>query len=226
MPAIRPIWLILFACGLFSLSFGWPLLTHLSATGIWDWSEAASHYEATRHTIFTYGQFPLWNPYVCGGGPSLGNPQTYWLSLTGLLALMSNSIVGPKIAVLLYVFFGGIGTWLLARQLKISRAAGLLAIPIFLTSGYLATHLAAGQFLWLTLAWVPFVWLGYLKSVNNWRWLIFGGLALAMIGLEGRSYLVAYLLVMLLTYGFMADLVGTSRRSFIRVIRVASLVVT
>jgi len=128
---------------------------------------------------------------MCGGGPSLANPQTYWLSLTGALAISIDPVIGSKLAIPLYIIIGGFGIYLLARRLGVSEIAAGIAMPIFLTSGFMATHLSAGQFLWLNLAWVPWIFWAYLKSKGNWRWLIVSAAFLTIIGLEGRSYLIA-----------------------------------
>ena len=195
----------LLASGLMAVLFAWPLLTRISATGVWDWPEAAAHYEAARLTIFRYEQFPFWNPYMCSGAPGLANPQTYWLSLTFLFALMFGVVAGPKLAIVVYLTLGGLGMWLLLRRLKIGWLAALLGPAVFLLNGFMAVHISGGQFLWLTLAWVPWVMYGYVRSRVSWRWVLFAGAGLAMIGLEGRSYLVGYLAIGLAASGLMED---------------------
>jgi len=183
----------------------------MSATGVWDWSEAAAHYESARHTFFYHNQFPLWNPYVCGGSPALSNPQAYWMSITGLFAFLLDSTTGPKIAVAVYVGLGGLGAWLFARRLGVRDEAALLVAPVYMVSGFLATRLAAGQFLWLTIAYVPWVFYSYVRARHSLWWLVWGGLALAMIGIEGRSYLLVYVVMMLMAYGLVEDLSSKGR---------------
>lgn len=193
-------------CLAVALLFSAPLLARLSARGIIDWPETAAHYAAARQTVLGARQFPLWNPYLCGGAPALGTPQTYFLSPLFLAVLLFDPVVGPKLAVPLYLFLGGLGMWLLARRLGSSSGAALLSVPVFLTSGFLAMHLAVGQFVWLTVAYLPWVFVGYLRSARRWWWLVLGAAALALIGIEGRSYLVAYAGLFLLTVAAAADL--------------------
>src|SRR5688572_5511110 len=171
---IRPAVVALLFSAALALAFSWPLLTRLSATGIWDWSEAAATYEGARHTVLQYGQFPLWSPYLCGGYPAIGNPQTYWLSPVFLFVLLFGSIVGPKLAVTAYIVVGSLGMWLLARRLGISHPAALLAAPVYLTSGFMGIHLSGGQFLWLSLVWVPWIFLGYIRGRHSLPWLVGG----------------------------------------------------
>ncbi|HLD25665.1 MAG TPA: hypothetical protein VJC05_01310 [Candidatus Andersenbacteria bacterium] len=208
-----------------AVAFSWPLLTRLSATGVLDWTEAAATYAAARHTVLLYGQVPLWNPYLCGGYPAIGNPQTYWLSPVFLFVLLFGAVVGPKLAVPIYLVFGLLGMWRLARWLGIPDPAALVAGVVFLTSGFMGMHLAGGQFLWLTLAWVPWVFYGYLRAREHWGWLVFAAACLAMIGLEGRVNGVAYVALMLLSFGLMSDLVATRGRRLRMVGRAGLLLV-
>ena len=201
----RPAVSVLVFCMVLAVAFS------LSATGVWDWSEAAATYEGARHTVLQYGQFPLWSPYLCGGYPAIGNPQTYWLSPVFLFVLLFGSIVGPKLAVAAYIFIGAIGMWLLARRLEIAHPAALLAAPVYLTSGFMAIHLSGGQFLWLSLAWVPWVFWGYLKGRHNLLYLTAGAAALTIIGLSGRSNVVAYIVLMLGSLGFIEDVIAWRR---------------
>jgi hypothetical protein len=209
---VNPLASALVFCAALAIAFSWPLLTRLSATGVWDWSEAAATYEGARHTVLNYGQFPLWNPYLCGGYPSIGNPQTYWVSPIFLFVLLFGSVVGPKLAVVPYIAFGGFGMWLLARRAGVPHPAALVAAPIYLTSGFMGIHLSGGQFLWLSLVWVPWIFYGYIRARESFWWLTAGAAALALIGLSGRSNVVAYVVVMLAALGFIEDLVAWRQR--------------
>lgn len=157
-----------------------------------DWPELVSHLSAARQTLAA-GEFPGWNPYICGGTPGLANPQTYFLSPTLLASLVFGEIVGPKVAFPLVIALGLFGTFLLAETLRLRGLPAFLPGIVFLLGGFATTHLADGQFLWLTLAWVPWVIAGFLRSLTNSRWWILlsaGFLILTFI--EGRVYLVAY----------------------------------
>lgn len=184
---------------LFALLYAFPLFARL---GFWgpdesDWPEVASHHAAARQTLAA-GQFPWWNPYMCGGTPHFANPQTYFLSPTFLFSLLFGEVVGPKLAIPVVLAAGLLGMMLLARTLGLGGFPGLLASSVFLFSGFTTTHLANGQFLWLTLAWVPWVLVGFLRSLRGslW-WAVVAAGFLVLIFLEGRVYLVAYAAVFL-----------------------------
>lgn len=60
----------------------WRNLTHWGGT--FDWGYFFFLAEVDRKSLVEFGQFPLWNPYYCGGAVHLANPQTYFLGPTFL----------------------------------------------------------------------------------------------------------------------------------------------
>lgn len=168
-----------------------------------DWPELVSHLSAARQTL-ALGEFPGWNPYMCGGTPGFANPQTYFLSPMLLAAVIGGEVVGPKVAFTLVISLGLFGAFLLTETLRLRGLSAFLPGIVFLLSGFTTTHLANGQFLWLTIAWVPWVVMGYLRSLDGSRWwtLLASGF-LSLIFLEGRVYLVAYVSLYLLLLGLL-----------------------
>ncbi|MGN6190069.1 MAG: hypothetical protein ACTHOE_14335 [Conexibacter sp.] len=80
-----------------------------------------------RHDLHA-GAFPAWNPYALAGTPFLGNPEVAWLSpfTWALLVLPSlNWALGFVAAVKLWL--AGFGTYLLARELRLSHWPALVA---------------------------------------------------------------------------------------------------
>lgn len=175
------------------LALAWTFPFYLGGTswGIWDWSEAATHYRVAQHSL-SVGQFPLWNPYVCGGVPHWANPQAYWPSLTFLLTLPFGLVLGSKIALTTIVFLGLWGTYALARELGRGTNGALFAAVVFMLSGFLAAHLAAGQLLWLTLAWFPWMLVWLLRSFDRLWSVVPASLFALLIFMAGRVHLVAY----------------------------------
>ncbi len=205
MEKIGKIVAIFFACTAIALIFCLPIFLQLSSQGIWDWPEAAATYESFRIAALQYGEFLFWNPYMCGGAPGLANPQTYFLSISGLFALLTDSIAGPKLAVFVAIVVGSLGLLRFGRLLGIPYPAVFLAVPLFLASGFFGAHISAGQFLWLTIMWVPWVFWGYAMSFRRIEYLLISCIALALIGVAGRSYLLAYSTVGLIAYGIIVD---------------------
>ncbi|MDZ4225688.1 MAG: hypothetical protein U1C49_02450 [Candidatus Andersenbacteria bacterium] len=197
-----------------ALFFSLPVYQNATNWGTWDWTEAASHYSAARHSLAA-GQFPLWNPYFCGGSPSWGNPQTYWPSLTFLLTIVFGDIIGSKIAITTYLALGLIGSYLLSLQLKLSKASALIPAIIFMGNGFVSSHLAAGQLLWLSVAWVPWVFYYFLRSFRKRRYIIMSVIFLLLILLEGRVHLVTYISLFIILFSALVAIFLSPLRSTI-----------
>lgn len=195
-----------------ALLYTFPVYARL---GFWaadesDWPELVSHLSAARQTLAA-GEFPGWNPYMCGGTPHLANPQTYFLSPTFLASLIFGEVIGPKLAFTFAIAIGLFGAFLLTETVQIRGLSVFLPGMVFLLSGFTTTHLANGQFLWLTLAWVPWIVTGFLRSLTRSRWwALLSAVFLTLTFIEGRVYLVAYVALYL---GVLALALSVQRRS-------------
>ncbi len=186
----RPVMLVVFL----SLLLAVPLATTTREWGIWDWPEAIAHYASARHSLQA-GQLPLWSPYVCGGAPSWGNPQAYWPSLAFLLTLLAGDIEGTKLAIVVLLAVGAVGVMTLAREVGVRGPATLVAAVVACFSGFLMAHLAAGQILWLSFAWFPWMLAFFLRSRSRLSAVLPAALFFLLIVLEGRTHLIIYGLI-------------------------------
>lgn len=117
-----------------------------------------------RHALRQH-RLPLWSDLLDGGSSLWNNPQAGVLSPLAMLArplAIQHFLLGLLALKLLLAYEG---TWLLARQLGISRAAAWLAAAGFTLGGGMMSwalfpHTAA-------LAWVPWLALG---CIRLWRW--------------------------------------------------------
>src|ERR1700720_2111080 len=117
-----------------------------------------------RHALRQH-RLPLWSDLLDGGSSLWNNPQAGVLSPLAMLArplAIQHFLLGLLALKMLLAFEG---TWLLARQLGISRAAAWLVAAGFTLGG--------GMMSWAlfphttALAWVPWLALGCLRL---WRW--------------------------------------------------------
>lgn len=177
-----------------SLLYSLPLFTNGSLWGRWDWPEAAIHYATARHSL-AQNEFPLWTPLMCGGAPLWENPQAYWPSLTFLFTLIAGDVTGTKLAIVAYSLIGLFGMHRLGRHLNINSYFAILPAVVFMFSGFMSSHLAAGQMLWLTTAWIPWVIYYFIKSYNKPAYIVPSVVFYLLIFLEGRVYINAYLAV-------------------------------
>ncbi len=117
-----------------------------------------------RHALRQH-RLPLWSDLLDGGSSLWNNPQAGVLSPLAMLArplAIQHFLLGLLALKMLLAYEG---TWLLARQLGISRASAWLAAAGFTLGGGMMSwalfpHTAA-------LAWVPWLALG---CIRIWRW--------------------------------------------------------
>ena len=83
----------------FSLCFGYPIVAHLTHGGVshWslnDWDLNMEWLWVPFYTVTHFHQFPLWDPYKCGGIPLLANPQSVFLTPLFVLHLLFGPAIG------------------------------------------------------------------------------------------------------------------------------------
>ncbi|MDR1145901.1 MAG: YfhO family protein [Verrucomicrobiales bacterium] len=114
---------------------------------------------------FTRGEFPTWNPYICGGVPVSGAFSyalfypLYWLCAFLPLSLAINWMV------FLHVGLAGTGMYGWAVMRGVRPPGALLAGLTFMLSGPYIAHVPPGHFphLW-AMAWIPLIFLG----IDGW----------------------------------------------------------
>ena len=154
----RPLYVILFFA-VIAFVFALPVFYHLNNWGILDWDQHLFYHAAPRITLLEYGQFPLWNPYYCGGTVLLANPQSRLLSPSFLLILLFGEVVGIKIDIWLHLVVGLLGTYALARHYQLSSPFAMMASFVFMLSSMYALNLTVGMTWFLSVAYLPWVFL-------------------------------------------------------------------
>ncbi len=165
---------------LFSISYYYPILTSGYDLGIQDWDQNFAWTEANRVSILDYHQFPLWNPYKCGGTAQFANPQVPVISFQTLFALLFGTAKGIKISIFFHGLIGFIGFYFLARQYKIWYIGSLLAATIFSFSGITGSFLSTGMVVFTNFAYIPYVLIYYNKGINQAKWGVVGGIFFAL----------------------------------------------
>jgi hypothetical protein len=92
------------------------------------------------------GQFPFWNPYSFGGMPFFATFQTGSLYIYNILLSVlpvSNATLWylVELGLIVHLWVGGMGMYLLARTFERSRSAALFAAIAFMLCGFLMLHL-------------------------------------------------------------------------------------
>jgi hypothetical protein len=174
------------------------------------WTQAFTVVGVPRRTILSYHQFPFWNPWTSGGIPHLGYPRSSFLSPGFILPLMFGPVDGLRVRVLLGLWIGLLGGYMLGTQIAPGRSAPYLCASVFLLSSWYPLYMTQWFAEFIPFAYFPWLLLFYLKGLDRLRWCALGGAVLALMLLEGGTYPVPYALLFLLLCALIA---AASRRS-------------
>lgn len=183
-----------------SIVFLMALFNNFSYSGLHDWDYHEFSNEVARKSILEYKQFPLWNPYYCGGNVMLANPQSAFLSPFYLFVLLFGAVKGLKISALFHLIVGLCGMYVLARYLNITRSGSYLTAFIFMLSGFFISHLGVGHTTFLPIAFLPWVFYYYLKSLKRTRYVFLSSLFLILMFFEGGVYPFMYTFLFITIY--------------------------
>jgi len=167
-----------------------PVVVSGNAWGFWDWDIFEAGIEAARVSVVEHGQFPGWNPYVCGGERLESNPLLPLMSPCFLVILGVGTIPGLKVCILIRQFLALWGGYLLGRRLGLSRAAGLTVGIAFGLSSTLAQRVAHGHLNLQASAYLPLLVYAGVNAVHPgaWKSRVLAGALLALMFLDGGPY--------------------------------------
>ena len=176
----------------------------------YDWRLFQTWLEAGRRSVLWYHQFPLWNPWTCGGQVYLANPQSLVATPTFLLVLLFGTALGAKLTLVAYYFCAFDGTHRLARSYDLSPPSAILAAILFGTGGWLALHFAEGHCTFFGAALFPYAMYFYRRSRDEFEWCIPLGFIAAWIVGDGGTSTPPMCMVILAT---LATIDAVARRS-------------
>ncbi len=115
------------------------------------------------------GEWPLWNPYLYGGVPHLGDIQAGFLYPPNLLLFKlwpDFPYVALQNLTIAHIAFAGAGMYLLlARGLRLGRIPAIAAALAFMFSDFFLTHFGNLN-LNAAASWLPWVFWPYLGALN------------------------------------------------------------
>ena len=153
-------------CGL-SAAATWPVFQRLDYWGRGDWDQHLFYQAVPRHTLLAYRQWPLWNPWYCGGMVMLANPQSRFLSPTFGLVLWLGPVAGVKAEIAFHCALCLLGGVVLARQFGLCHGAALAAAAAYGLCTMFAQGLAEGMTWLLACAYVPWALAFFLRSLRG-----------------------------------------------------------
>ena len=110
------------------------------------------------------GDFPLWNPFLFAGHPFFANPQNAILYPLNSLFFLLPFDLAFNAVLILHFLFGGLFTYLLLRDLKISTTGSLISGLIFMLSGYLLSVHSLLTIL-LSSIWTPLIMMFFRRAI-------------------------------------------------------------
>ena len=184
----------------FALTFAWPILGHLGQFGAFhDWEFASELQWVPYYTVVHFHQFPLWNPYKCGGMPMFGNPQSRILTPFFLIHLLVGPILGLQLEIILHLAIGWSGGYLLGRSLGLGRLACLVCASVFPASSWFYLHIAEGHAVFLPIMYLP--WIAALFCIGVYQKKLVpaavAGLLIALIFWEGGLYVAIFAMILI-----------------------------
>ncbi len=192
--------LLLFTC--IASIYTFPIFQYIHNWGIQDWDQHLFYHAVPRKTIVEYGQIPLWNPYYVGGTVMLANPQSRLLAPTYLFHLLVGEVIGIKIEIWLHIIIGLLGGYALARYYQLNKLAAILSACVFMLGTMYALPLSVGMTWFLSVAYLSWIFLFYLKALTNLRYALLSGVFLCLMFFSGGAYPLAITLLFLGTYSF------------------------
>lgn len=197
---IKNNWTALLIFTIISLIVLFPIFKNINYWGQADWDQHFFYNAVPRKTILTEHQIPLWNPYYCGGNVLLAHPESTWLSPFFVFILLFGTVAGLKIQIFVHMLLGMFGMFLLSKQLKLKPISCYLPPFIFMLSSWFMMHILVGHTLYLTMAYLPFIFLFYLKSIKKTVYLILSALFLAIMFFGGGTYPFVFSILFLVIF--------------------------
>jgi hypothetical protein len=182
------------AATLASLAYWAPALLAPGATGLGDWQMVHHNWEVGWVALTRHGEWPLWDPYHCGGVTMLGNPESQHFSPWFLLAFLLGPTGGIKAMLVAHTALGVLGMRAYARDIHgLSAPAAWLAALAWAFSGFFAWHGAGGHGTFLAFDYLPWLLLGWRRALVDVRHAVGVALLLALTVAEGGTYPLPYM---------------------------------
>lgn len=141
------------------------------------------------------GNLALWNPYLYGGVPHLGDFQSALLYPPNLIFLFFPLATAINWSFCLHIFLLGSGIYLWAVQRGLMPTAGLIAGTAAMLNGTVFFHIYAGHLTMIAaMPWTPFIFLG----IDGWlarrhaAWIFLASAAAALQIYSGQPQYVYY----------------------------------
>ena len=212
--ARRPLRLLLLL--VLTIGFVFPVFLHPTRFGGWDQTYFHAFDETARKSVIEYGQFPLWNPYHCGGRTLIGHVANCQLHpLFWFVSLPLGTAIGYKLYLLIHVFLALVGMDLYLRRRGADHVGAILGAVVFGASGYFSWHFAGGHISYLGLTLTPWLLICMDEARHKMRWGVWVGAVLASTYLMGGAYSYPFQVLLVALHSFYFAIRDRSPRIFV-----------
>ncbi|MFW6023228.1 MAG: hypothetical protein ACOC9O_00655, partial [Myxococcota bacterium] len=181
-----------------AIAYWFPAFVDPFATGFGDWQMIHHNWEAGHVALTRHGEWPLWNPYHCGGITMWGNPEAQHLSPFFFLSLLMGTTLAIKLMVAVHAWAGLAGMYLLARRcFHLEPPAALFASLAWGCSGFWAWQIGGGHGTFVPFYLAPWVLLAWRAAVADWRMSALLAALMALVAFEGGTYPFPYFVLLL-----------------------------
>ena len=142
----------------------------------------------------------LWDPYLNGGQPWLANPNCFALYPSRVLYFVLTPLAAFNWEIFLHHFLGTLGTYLLARRLRLSPAGAATAAAVWAFAGVSVSMVHLGRFLsYHTLPFAALAAVGISRHRHRGRWFAMLTAAFFLQLLSGAVELIPVSLLLAMT---------------------------
>ena len=194
----------LFFVILYILYFCRNFLFNLNYLSAGDWDLIHTLFGAVIKNVVFYHQFPLWNPWECGGNVLLQSIHTPLFHLSYIFTFFINFVAGIKISLLIYFAISYFGFYLLARNIfKIKSIFPIFCIAtIFCFNSSNVLKINEGHHFFHSICYIPFIFYFYERYLARRKiiYIALSSLFWSLIVYEGGSYIIFMSFLLILLY--------------------------
>ena len=179
----------------FGAIFDQPLFRMMNRAGNYnDWDFFTEPIWIAWRTLHHYHQFPMWDPYRCGGIALFASPFLSLLTPLSTLPLIFPLMLGLHLEVPLYLAIGWAGGYFLARVIGRGPIGALACATLFPASSWFFAHFAVGHFSFMPFVYAPWlvglIWLARGERIIALS--VVAGLVSALTFLESGDEVAMY----------------------------------
>lgn len=204
----------LYVCIILLIAIGTGVFMFLNPDGVKsadeyrnaDWLSILQFRTHLNKSFAEQGRLPLWNPYLGGGYPTIFHHSDGTLSPFSLPILAFGDVYGVKINLILLLFLGGLGVYLIgATQLGFGRTGALFAACSYMLSGWFGSMMLVGFYNLAFFHLVPLTLFCLIRACENLKWATPGALFFAVFSyVAGSGFFTAgiFLAILSLLFSF------------------------